>query len=210
MAEPAPPAPAGGLKLPLWPTIVVGLAVATMIGLGLWQLLDRLPAKEAYLAQLAQNPGRPEIAVPRVADDSVIFRRSRAICLEPVKTERAGAGKAGFRLIVTCRTGIEGPGLLVQLGTTRDPNGSSNWRGGEVVGYISHAPDSRPLLATLFDRNAKPLMLVADTPPPGLAPNERPNLGAVPNNHLAYAGQWFFFAAAAALIYLLALRRRRG
>ena len=36
----------------------------------------------------------------------------------------------------------------------------------------------------------------------------RPDIGLVPNNHLAYAGQWFFFAAVAALIYLVALRRR--
>ena len=198
------------MKLPLWPTVVVGLAVAAMIGLGLWQLLDRLPEKEAYLAQLARNPARPEMAFPRVADDSVVFRRARATCLEPVSIDRAGAGKAGYRLIATCRTGIEGPGLLVQLGTTRDPNGTTAWKGGEVAGYISHAPDSRPLLATLFDRAPKPLMLVADTPPPGLAANERPNLDAVPNNHLAYAVQWFFFAGVAALIYLLALRRRRG
>ena len=40
-------------------------------------------------------------------------------------------------------------------------------------------------------------MLVADTPPAGLAANGTPDLGAVPNNHLAYAGQWFFFAAVA-------------
>ncbi len=51
-------------------------------------------------------------------------------------------------------------------------------------------------------------MLVADTPAPGLKPNTPPDLDAVPNNHLAYAGQWFFFAAVAGIIYTLALRRR--
>ena len=30
----------------------------------------------------------------------------------------------------------------------------------------------------------------------------------LPNNHLAYAGQWFFFALTALVIYILALRRR--
>jgi surfeit locus 1 family protein len=30
----------------------------------------------------------------------------------------------------------------------------------------------------------------------------------VPNNHLAYAVQWFLFAGVAAVIYALALRRR--
>ena len=36
-----------------------------------------------------------------------------------------------------------------------------------------------------------------------------PDPGDLPNNHLAYAGQWFLFALAAAVIYVLALRRRR-
>ena len=51
-------------------------------------------------------------------------------------------------------------------------------------------------------------MLVADPPLAGLDPNPGPDLSAVPNNHLAYAVQWFVFASLAALIYALALRRR--
>ena len=84
----------------------------------------------------------------------------------------------------------------------------SPWRGGQVRGYLAHAPDSRSMLATLFDRTPQRMMLVADTPPPGLAPNGHPDLSSVPNNHLAYAGQWFFFAIVATVIYVLALRRR--
>ena len=38
----------------------------------------------------------------------------------------------------------------------------------------------------------------------------RPDPSDLPNNHLAYAGQWFFFAITAFIIYVLALRRRRG
>jgi surfeit locus 1 family protein len=38
----------------------------------------------------------------------------------------------------------------------------------------------------------------------------RPNPDDVPNNHMAYAVQWFLFAAAAAVIYLLALRKRQA
>ena len=52
------------------------------------------------------------------------------------------------------------------------------------------------------------MLLVAAEPAAGLTANSRPDIGLVPNNHLAYAGQWFFFAAVAALIYLVALRRR--
>ena len=195
-------------RIPLLPTLLVGLAVAAMIALGLWQLLIRLPEKEAYLAQLAANPGRPPVAFPTVPDDRLLFRRVAAMCLTPTAIHLAGAGAAGYRAIASCQTGAEGPGMAVQLGTTRDPNARVAWAGGAVSGYLSHAPDARPLLAGLWDHSPRPMLLVADTPPPGLAANRPPDLSAVPNSHLAYAGQWFFFAAVASIIYVLALRRR--
>jgi cytochrome oxidase assembly protein ShyY1 len=51
-------------------------------------------------------------------------------------------------------------------------------------------------------------MLVSNTPAPGLEASAPPSPDEVPNNHLAYAVQWFLFAGVAALIYGLALRRR--
>lgn len=195
-------------RLPLIPTAIVALAVAAMLGLGFWQLLDRRPRKLAQLEQLAANPSMPEIAFPAAPDERLLFRRAHALCVEPVAIRLTGAGGAGYRAIAECRTGAEGPGMLVQLGTTRDPNAKPAWKGGEVRGYLAHAPDARPMLATLFDRTPQRMMLVADSPPPGLAPNGRPDLSSVPNNHLAYAVQWFFFAIVAAVIYVLALRRR--
>ena len=195
-------------RIPVLPTLLVGLAVAAMIALGLWQLLVRLPEKEAYLAQLAANPSKPPIAFPTVPDDRLLFRRVTAMCLQPTGITLAGAGAAGYRAIATCRTGAEGPGMAVQLGTTRDLHARVAWRGGAVVGYLSHAPDARPLLAGLWDHAPRPLLLVADTPAPGLAANRPPDLDSVPNSHLAYAGQWFFFAAVASIIYVLALKRR--
>lgn len=191
--------------MPVLPTLVVAFAVAAMVALGLWQLTDRLPKKQAYLQQLAANPAKPPIAFPQTSDDRLLFRRARVACAQPVAIRREGAGKAGYRLIATCARGEQ-----VQLGTTRDFGATVTWPGGPVTGFISHAPDTRPLIAGLFDRTPVPLMLVADTPPAGLAPNAAPDLSAVPNNHLAYAVQWFVFAGVAAIIYLLALRRRRG
>ena len=198
-------------RVPIVPTILVALAVATMIALGFWQLLDRRPKKEAFLAQLAANPAKPAIGFPRATDDRLLFRRVAAMCLEPTSGTMAGAGAAGFRWIVECRTGAEGPGMAVQLGTTRDPLAKPVWQGGMVQGYLSHAPDSRPMIAALFERTPQRLMVVADTPPAGLAANAAPDLSSVPNNHLAYAVQWFLFAAVAVVIYILALRlRNRG
>ena len=49
---------------------------------------------------------------------------------------------------------------------------------------------------------------MTDTPAAGLEANPAPDLSSVPNNHLAYAVQWFIFAALAGIIYALALRRR--
>lgn len=190
------------------PTMLVVLAVAAMIGLGVWQLFDRLPRKQAMIAQLAANPAKPPIAFPRTDDDRLLFRRTAAMCLEPVSSTLAGAGASGFRLIVECRTGAEGPGMVVQLGTTRDPLAKPVWKGGMVRGYLSHAPDGRSMLASLFDKRKQRLMLVADTPPPGLKRNAAPDLSSVPNNHLAYGVQWFLFAGAAVVIYALALRLR--
>jgi surfeit locus 1 family protein len=180
-----------------------------MIGLGLWQLMIRKPQKEAALAQLAANPSTgPKSPFRGYPDDALLFRRAHGYCVEPASSRLTGAGNAGFRFIVECRTGAEGPGMLVQLGTTRDPLAKPVWKGGEVRGTISHAPDGRSMLASLFDRTPKRLLLVADTPAPGLAPNGTPDLSSVPNNHLAYGVQWFLFAAVASVIYVLALRWR--
>ena len=196
------------MRLPVIPTMIVAVAVAAMIGLGLWQLLDRLPQKEAFLAQLQANPTRPVMSFPRTDDETLLFRRAQGTCLKPVSQRLTGAGAQGYRVIADCLTGGGDAHMLVQLGTTRDPNFRSTWRGGPVGGYIAHAPNGQSLIGSLFRRQETPLMLVADTPPPGLARNGEPDFDSVPNNHLAYAVQWFFFAAIATVIYLLALRRR--
>lgn len=196
-------------RLPVVPTIVVAVAVAAMLALGCWQLLDRRPKKLAYLQQLSLNPARPPIALPRAPDEALLFRHARGACLKPGDIARTGAGASGFRLIAHCGTGSDAPGLAVQLGTTRDPTAIVAWTGGSVGGVISHAPDARPLIAGLFDRSPGALMLVLDQPVAGLAPNGHPNLDSVPNNHLAYAVQWFLFAGIATIVYALAVMRRR-
>lgn len=199
-------------RVPVIPTILVALAVAVMIALGIWQV-QRRGEKEAMLARYATNVSLPPIAFPRIPiDDSLLFRRASAFCLEPVKFTVEGGrnakGGTGWRQIAQCRTGAEGPGFTVQIGFGNDPHAKPGWKGGKVSGYITHAPDHRPLIAAAFGGGAKTLMLVADPPAPGLDANPAADLSAVPNNHLAYAVQWFIFAALAAGIYALALRRR--
>lgn len=201
-------------KLPILATIVVGLAVAAMIALGVWQL-NRRTEKEAAIAQFAANIGRPPTAFPAIGTgDVALFRKSSVTCVRILgwrsESGRSARGTRGWRVIADCATGVEGPGIPVQLGVARDPNARPKWTGGAVAGYISHAPNHRALIADAFDRRQKQLMLVAATPPVGLEANPGPDLSAVPNNHLAYAVQWFLFAAIALVIYVLAVRRRRG
>src|SRR3546814_12384276 len=52
------------------------------------------------------------------------------------------------------------------------------------------------------------IRFVSDRAAAGLEPAQPPRLDDVPNNHFAYAIQWFLFAGVAVAIYILALRGR--
>jgi surfeit locus 1 family protein len=187
-------------RLPILPTILVAIAAATMIGLGIWQGFYRLPYKEHLLAQYAAAARKPPIAFPQDRkDESVLFRKSEAFCLQPVSW-RASAGRndigqSGWRHVAECRTGAEGPGFAVDMGWSQKPDAPTGWKGGEVSGVIG--PD--------HDRQ---ILLVSAAAAPGLWPSQPPSLDEISNNHLSYAVQWFIFAGLAVLIYGIALWRR--
>ena len=188
-------------RWPLIPTILVALAVAVMIGLGIWQL-RRAEWKEAMLARYTAAQGLPPIAFPiaPLGGEPPLFRRASGHCLQPVSSRvtagRNRAGASGYSHIVECRTGAEGPGMSVDIGWSLDPKAGGAWRGGEVSGII--APD-----------RLRRMRLVADRGLAGLEASAPPSIDQIPNNHRAYAVQWFLFAGIAALIYALALRNRR-
>ena len=220
-------------RLPVVPTILVALAIAAMVGLGFWQL-GRLHQKEALLRQYAINARLPEMALPRFpVGDRYLFRRAAGFCLKPVGWQRSSgrdrAGNSGWRQIAHCATGAEDDlarrapgtaadrrgrsapdhGFAVQLGIADQAEWRPTWAGGVVRGFLTQAPSTTPAILSAFGGGApKQLLLVADTPPPGLRPNAGADLSSVPNNHLAYAVQWFLFAAIAGVIYALALRGR--
>lgn len=188
-------------RLPLIPTILVAFAVATMVALGFWQI-ERAGEKRQLLDRYEAAKTAPPVAFPTIplADESLpLFRRATGYCLQPLDRRAVAganrAGESGYAHLVTCRTGAEGPGMTVELGWSRDPAQAFEWTGGEVVGVI--APDRR-------DR----IRLVSLQSPPGLQPAALPSSDRIPNNHLAYAVQWFLFAAAAVIIYLLAVRKK--
>jgi len=201
-------------RLPVLATLVVALAVTAMIAFGVWQL-QRKAWKEALLAQYAANLHAPPVAFPRdpFGHDELLFRKASAVCRAPHGWERqaghARSGETGWLLIAHCRSEGSGPGFKLGLGITSNPMLVPNWKGGLVSGVITHAPGHRSLIGSLFAKPApQELMLVANAAPPPLAPSVAPDPSGVPNNHLAYAVQWFLFAAVALIIYALALRHR--
>lgn len=187
-------------RLPLMPTILVGFAVAVMIGLGIWQL-ERREQKLALLESYRAAAGLPPVGWPSVPpkEPLPLFRTATGNCIQVTGFRTAAGqnlqGEPGFLVIADCRTGAEGPGMAVELGWSKNPNAGKAWQGGLVSGTI--APDSQ-----------NRMRLVAASPGPGLAASAPPSPDTIPNNHLSYAVQWFLFAGIAAVIYALALRQR--
>lgn len=187
-------------RLPIIPTMLVLAAVAVMIGLGVWQL-QRANWKHELLTRYsdAAQDDTP-VAWPIAPDqfDDVYYRRSSFDCVEVIGRDAIAGrnidGEAGWVQIARCRT-AGGNLAAVQLGWTQDPQ-PVNWDGGEVTGRIT--------------RYGTGVRLVADPPLAGLAASAAPDPRELPDNHLAYAFQWFFFAITALVIYFLALRRKQA
>jgi surfeit locus 1 family protein len=203
-------------RFPIFSTIVVAAAIATMIGLGVWQL-QRRGEKEALIALYAANREKPAIVYPQMGPvaDAAMFRKSSANCLQVVGWQ-SGAGKdskgrSGIRYIAECKSaGAEGPGLILLAGVADRPDLKPDWKGGVVNGLIVTEPDKRSLLQkALGSEMVLRPMLIASEPVAGLRAPAQPKPEDITNNHLAYAIQWFLFAGAALIIYLLALRRRQ-
>lgn len=189
-------------RWPLIPTVLVTLAVATMIGLGVWQL-QRKGEKEALLERYRAADGLSAVAWPVVPNREALplYRQSSLMCIKVVGwrsvSGTSAAGKPGYAHLASCQTGgMEGPGATVAVGWSERPV-APQWKGGIVGGTI--APD-----------NAKLIRLVATDKIDGLQMLAEPSPEQIPNNHLLYAIQWFIFATAAAVIYVLAVRNRRA
>lgn len=183
-------------SLPVFSTIVVIAAVLTMIGLGIWQL-GRKTEKEALIARYeAAGQAQEAVAFPLAGKgEDVLFRRSQITCASVSAIDAvagtSASGQKGWVQRARCAVSPDAS-VEVDLGYTRDI-AAPDFAGGTITGVIAPGP-----------------RLVADPPVAGLQPMAKPDPGDLPNNHLAYAGQWFFFALTALVIYVLALRRRRG
>ncbi|WP_291178638.1 SURF1 family protein [Erythrobacter sp.] len=203
------------------PTVIVAAAIATMVALGIWQL-DRKGEKEAMLAQYAANQELPAIldyepfettsrdgrspASWHSTDlENLLFREVEMRCSQPGEWRaiagRNTRGAVGYAHLFVCHEvemGFMGGStyrskVYAAIGWSQSPE-RPQWSGGKVRGLLAPVGDE--------------YKVVAREPAAGLQALGDPDPSNVPNNHLAYAGQWFFFALTALVIYFLALRRR--
>lgn len=205
--------------IPIFATLLVLAAIATMIALGVWQI-QRAQWKNALLAEYTVADNQPAIAFPlemmlsggNGADDHLpYFRRSSLYCQQVISwravSARNEAGMNGWGHMAYCKASkalapaeweaaADSATIPIMLGWSNKPE-QPIWSGGAVSGVI--APDSRDKVRLI----AQPAMA-------GLANVVPPSADDIPNNHIAYAVQWFFFAFIAAIIYILALRKKRG
>jgi len=185
-------------NIPLIPTIAVAVAVVIMVMLGIWQL-ERADEKNAMVARYEAVRGQTDLVpFPRSeADmDKALYRRSEVNCTRVLSTRSTAArdpkGTSGLAQIARCKLAGGGEAEIM-LGWTARPF-DTLWKGGSVTGYVAPSKTGA--------------RLVASPPTFGLQQLARPDPRNLPNNHLAYAGQWFFFALTALIIYIIALRRR--
>ncbi|WP_166042255.1 SURF1 family protein [Sphingosinicella sp. YJ22] len=195
-------------RLPVLPTIIAAAAVAVMIGLGLWQV-QRAAWKERMLAELAVAQNQPAVDLdpllgPDMPERPIAFRRALVSCSarDAEVSARAGrslAGASGYAFYVPCRPGEPGWAgrLQVNAGWSQRP---------DAVKRLSLPATVAGVIGTT--EPGQPIILTAAQPQAPLEASAPPRIEDIPNNHLAYAGQWFLFALAAAVIFVLALRRR--
>jgi len=182
-------------RLPVIPTILVLVAVGVMLRLGVWQL-DRRDDKAEMLSRYeaaAQSNAEVAWTTNEAEASDRLYARSSIVCEDVTDTSsiagKNAAGKSGLAVVADCRLG-SGETALVVLGWSQSPM-VPDWQGGEVRGMIAPGP-----------------RLVADPPLAGLQANAIPDPAGLPDNHLAYAIQWFLFAVTALVIYALAVRTR--
>ncbi len=184
-------------RIPILPTLLVLIAVGVMIRLGFWQL-ERLHVKEAMLtgveaaeADTTVRAWRGDLPAPR-AYSQISTECSKVTGMAPQSGQNA-SHQSGWAQVADCVL-PSGTRAQVVLGWSSQPL-PANWSGGAVTGtYLARGKDGSAI--------------VADPPLAGLQPNATPDPRNIPNNHLAYAVQWFLFAGVALIIYAIALRKR--
>ena len=200
-------------RVPVWPTLIVLIMLATLVGLGVWQL-QRRAWKADLIAQLEAAPSAPllepgDFLAAMQGRKSIQYRRAELPCSPgtvlpyDLKGGSSASGTSGYLVLVSCRPNRKAPDIVVAAGWTWRPDAVRVPITVDTVftGLIIENPYG--------DAAGRPrFMLIPDTAVPPLQPSRLPTPQDLPDNHLSYAGQWFGLALALATIYGLWLRKR--
>jgi cytochrome oxidase assembly protein ShyY1 len=200
-------------RIPIIPTIITAVGVLILCALGRWQL-ERREWKRDLIASLEAAGTLPPVSPVEfrramAGQISVQYRRAEISCHAgdkrpyDLRPGSSAGGTSGFFVLVSCRPNDQPPDIVAVAGWTRraDAKDMLLTLDHELAGVVIEKPYG--------DAPDRPrFMLIPDT---AIAPLERPRQPSpadLPDNHLAYAGQWFGLAIALAAIYGLWLRRR--
>ena len=200
-------------RIPIIPTIITAAGILILCGLGKWQL-DRRAWKHDLIERLAAAPNLPEVTpdefrAAMMGDVSIQYRRARIDCRAGPKKPydlrpgSSASGDSGYYVVVSCRPNNRPPDIVAVAGWTRrvDAKDQIITLDHSLTGVIIENPYGTAPGRPRF-------MLIPDAAIPPLARPQQPSAADLPDNHLAYAGQWFGLAVALAAIYGLWLRRR--
>lgn len=183
------------------------MVLPVLIGLGVWQL-QRMHWKDTMLHAIAAAGDKPALHVGTAPIPADAAFRQIEISLDcPVQEPAAEAGRnmagqPGWAFSLDCRSGRQKVRLAVGWHDRAD-----GWRHAALpAGVVSinglAVPGSGASAAYAW-------RVTASSAPPPLVPVAPPTPADIPNNHFAYAIQWFAFAAVLLAIYALLVRRWR-
>ncbi|OYW14144.1 MAG: hypothetical protein B7Z50_05165 [Sphingomonadales bacterium 12-62-5] len=176
-------------RIPIIPTIITAVGILILCALGKWQL-DRRAWKHDLIERLADR----RASIDCRAGDKKPY---------DLRPGSSAGGTSGFYVVVSCRPNSRPPDIVAVAGWTKRVDAK------DIVITLDHQ-----LTGTVIERpygNApdRPrFMLIPDEAIPPLGRPLQPRAADLPDNHLAYAGQWFGLAITLAAIYGLYLRRR--
>ncbi|MBB4633467.1 SURF1 family protein [Sphingosinicella soli] len=195
------------MRLPLLPTLMVAVMLPVMIGLGFWQL-QRAQWKADLLVRLEAQAKLPVLETSVISDD-LEFRRIRVSvdCPDPSAKGRSGknaAGQVGFSMLLLCNSG--GQPIFVDSGWSDRPDG---WTKLVAPWPPEGAFAVTGTLVRTGGNKGPRYTLVSEAAPAPLVTSAPPSPADIPNNHMAYAVQWFAFAATLGIIYAVFVQRLR-
>lgn len=180
------------------------MVLPVLIGLGVWQL-QRMQWKNAMLHTMAAAGSKPALPLGMAPIPANAAFRHVSITLGcPVQEPAAEAGRnlagqPGWAFSIACHTASQP--VKLTIGWHDRPEG---WRQAALPSGTIHATG----LAVPGGPDGVWRITASSAPPP-LLPVAPPTPADIPNNHFAYAIQWFAFAAVLLAIYVLLVRRWR-